>query len=357
MRCRIEICLSQMLPAAITACDGAMREMLHPGNVEALQTRLHQLKRVGLLVHIESLLTAFAAEAGMLADMAGMLRFCRDHLEIWLMPTVHSGNLFEVHDIAVHGNRLECSWLIPEALLQAQDRKVALPSRIQLHITMFNQGVNEWQSMAAATSVGGDIQLQNDVNDFNLSVLQDYVQKFCSCMKAIDPQLTSLVQDAVKQVEVELWKRIGRDITLLEMAADLISLLGGGHITVCKSGKDRTGMSITHHQSRWVYGKELGVGVCNTECEAAPEGGNKSLMPADISHIPVFEDCCQNLHAIPVDDRGAYALSCFFRGFGTRLENTLKNTGKRGFAFNALQRTCFPEVYQAPGERCAATES
>ena len=112
-------------------------------------------------------------------------------------------------------------------------------------------------------------------------------------MKAIDPQLTSLVQDAVKQVEVELWKRIGRDITLLEMAADLISLLGGGHITVCKSGKDRTGMSVTHHQSRWVYGKELGVGVCNTECEAAPEGGNKSLMPADISHIPVFEDCCQ----------------------------------------------------------------
>ena len=134
----------QMLAAAITACDGAMREMLHPGNVEALQTRLHQLKRVGLLVHIESLLTAFAAEVCMspmssaqlltyvggdacrhgwnapvlihLYELIGEHRpthvwpvitltqslvcsFCRDHLEIWLMPTVHSGNLFEVTSV------------------------------------------------------------------------------------------------------------------------------------------------------------------------------------------------------------------------------------------------------------------
>lgn len=61
--------------------------------------------------------------------------------------------------------------------------------------------------------------------------------------------------------------------------------------------------------------------------------------PGDISDIDVFDDL----------ERGqgkVFTLSCLMRGFGTRLENTVKNTGMRGFAFNLIQRKCFPDLYR-----------
>ena len=36
------------------------------------------------------------------------------------------------------------------------------------------------------------------------------------------------------------------------------------------------------------------------------------------------------------------------RSNGVRLENAFKNTGKRHYAFNALQRSLLPEEYRCP---------
>ena len=36
------------------------------------------------------------------------------------------------------------------------------------------------------------------------------------------------------------------------------------------------------------------------------------------------------------------------RSEGVRIENALKNTGRRVFAFNALQRSLLPEEYRCP---------
>ena len=38
------------------------------------------------------------------------------------------------------------------------------------------------------------------------------------------------------------------------------------------------------------------------------------------------------------------------RSHGVRIENALKNTGKRQFAFNKLQRSLLPEDYRCPDQ-------
>lgn len=333
IRWRLEICLSQMLSAVVTACDGALRELSYAGE---LGSRLSQMKHLGMVVHVESLLTAFSAEAGMLGDMAGVIHFANMYLEIWLLPVVHQGSMFEVTDISVSSNRLELQWKVPEALLRDVDEE--LPGRIRVHCVILNQGINEWQTVLK-NGMGGDMALQIEVNETNFQLLKGYTKKFMQF--STDKQLVSLVADLSDQLELQVHNHLHRDIKMLEVVADLVSLLGGGHITVCKSGKDRTGMSVTHHQSRWVYNQ-------THASDAAPAEDMNT--PGDISDIDVFDDL----------ERGqgkVFTLSCLMRGFGTRLENTVKNTGMRGFAFNLIQRKCFPDLYRAPGERCAAAES
>lgn len=342
IRYRLEICFSQMLPAVVTACDAAFRNLAHSGELAA---RVGVLRDVGMLVYTESLLTAFKAEAGMIADMAGLMQFCHEYLEIWMLPRVHAGHLFEVSSVSVKRNRLECDWLVPSALAQG----VSLPSKFRVFPVMLNQGLNEWQTVASMGSLGGDIELQNDVNDANFAVLQSYVDQFCDHYSRVDKFVVGAVEVAVANLLEEVRSKFSRNINMLEITSDLVWLLGGGQIVVCKSGKDRTGMSITHHQSRWVFHKNCPM-TADPAQHAEPE-------LADISSVSVFDDTTQSAASVPEGTESTFTLSCLMRGFGTRLENTVKNTGMRGFAFNGLQRGWFPELYRAPKLRCAASES
>ena len=83
----------------------------------------------------------------------------------------------------------------------------------------------------------------------------------------------------------------------------------------CKSGKDRTGMSVTMDQvsvlTRW--------------------------------------------HQLPAAD--AHRLLDEMRRDGCRMENTRKNVGKRGYAFNSLQRLLLPQNLRAPADTIANVQS
>ena len=93
---------------------------------------------------------------------------------------------------------------------------------------------------------------------------------------------------------------------ILVAAADLVRAAGGVRVTSCKSGKDRTGMSVTFEQVRLAR-----------------------------KHLDCGDDDV---------DRVLY----LSRLHGTRLENARKNTGRPVFAFNLFQVGMLPAVYRPP---------
>jgi hypothetical protein len=93
---------------------------------------------------------------------------------------------------------------------------------------------------------------------------------------------------------------------IIQLSSKLCRMLLAGRVTSCKSAKDRTGMSVTLEQGNLL---------------------------------------CDN-HGLP-QEYLARTVSTM-RSNGVRLENAFKNTGKRHYAFNALQRSLLPEEYKCP---------
>jgi len=103
-----------------------------------------------------------------------------------------------------------------------------------------------------------------------------------------------------------------KETRVLTLSSQAVRLLNGGRMISCKSGKDRTGMSVTADQvsvlARW--------------------------------------------HHLPAAD--AHRLLNEMRRDGCRMENTRKNVGKRGYAFNAFQRLLLPASLRAPSDTTVA---
>lgn len=97
-----------------------------------------------------------------------------------------------------------------------------------------------------------------------------------------------------------------KNYNLLINAEDITRRLRGGRLTSCKSAKDRTSMSCTLEQ-------------CEILCE-------KHLIPKPA--LPSLRDA--------------------MRSRGTRIENVLKNTKHRKYAFNYLQIKTLPRFYRPP---------
>jgi protein tyrosine/serine phosphatase len=95
-----------------------------------------------------------------------------------------------------------------------------------------------------------------------------------------------------------------KNVNILLESSDICRKLGAGRTTCCKSGKDRTAMSVTLESSRMLvdhFHVKHGVMLCNA-----------------------------------------------MRERGVRRINVLVNTGKNKFAFNALQIKCLPDCYKPP---------
>ena len=97
-----------------------------------------------------------------------------------------------------------------------------------------------------------------------------------------------------------------KDTRVLKLTAHAIRSAGGGRIVSCKSAKDRTSMSVTAEQ----------VALLRRRHEL-PETEAQPLLDA-------------------------------MRRDGVRMQNTFKNVGKAGYAFNALQRLLLPASLRAP---------
>lgn len=198
---------------------------------------------------------------------------------------------------------------------------------------LFSQGINEKQTLANNT--GSSVtRLQDVINENSLRSLRAYCDRYCNYQASLQSRyftgttapssrngattVAALFRDVPTRDEVtRILNKLEKLISLsrqtrkkrpeiLQLSSDLCRRVSAGRVTVCKSAKDRTGMSVTLEQGRILV---------------------------------------QN-HGLPETKKAG--IVAVMRSEGVRIENALKNTGRRVFAFNALQRSLMPEEYRCP---------
>ncbi|KAH8053792.1 phosphatidylinositol-3,4-bisphosphate 4-phosphatase [Aureococcus anophagefferens] len=221
---------------------------------------------------------------------------------------------------------------ILDVMVPARDPDARVP--LALVPVLFSQGINEMQSIAN-TGVSGDPAFQEDINRAALGRLEKHVEdvvlyfdgdfddgRSSGLDRRLDGTLEQLQDDLEDLKDLvarslhasrKHWQNIvGGEVVakkhwqILVAAADLVRAAGGVRVTSCKSGKDRTGMSVTFEQVRLAR-----------------------------KHLDCGDDDV---------DRVLY----LSRLHGTRLENARKNTGRPVFAFNLFQVGMLPAVYRPP---------
>lgn len=104
----------------------------------------------------------------------------------------------------------------------------------------------------------------------------------------------------------------GKNVDMLEVLERVCLQLNGARVTFCKSGKDRTGMSVTLFQSRHL-GTQYSLGTSE----------RRVLRDANV-----------------------------MRAHGVRLSIAEKNIGRRVYSFNMLQVQFLPVMYRPPAHVC-----
>lgn len=199
----------------------------------------------------------------------------------------------------------------------------------RVRCVLFTQGVNEKQSLVHAYK-SGSVRVQNAINRESLVELRRIYMMFRRLHEnevvsgdqrqparrrtssvGADPCITRFSMQALdalfKQIEHHVCStthQFKKNVALLMDASDFCRELGGARVTCCKSGKDRTAMSVTLEQARI---------------------------------------CCSELKATQ-----GTRLVAMMRLYGVRRRNVFMNTRSSKFAFNEMQRRLLPECYKPP---------
>nr|CCA23449.1 inositol3 putative [Albugo laibachii Nc14] len=307
---RVDVCFSQALTALVATFAKTVNTAIQSENIASGEVMLEQLSVLGYLFHVESLLSTHGREIGMLEDMAGAM-------------TRLENVVFQVYSIG----EAEAARVAKIQVLRDKERYVVqlgvmshgmrLPEKtIAVTPVLFTQGINEMQTIANNTE-RTKTELQDLININNLKPLRAYCGRYCSGSSDERRQWVEqefrLLEASVVDAASSLVKSKRPEI--LQRSADLCREMSGGRVTVCKSAKDRTAMSVTLEQVRILH----------------------------------------RHHGLP-----AYRMAAtvsVMRSHGVRVENAFKNTGKRQFAFNKLQRSLLPEEYRCPDQVSGANVS
>ncbi|KAH9125743.1 hypothetical protein LEN26_009523 [Aphanomyces euteiches] len=323
---RLDMCVPQALATLVTAFCSRIHFLLDK------PARFERMLHAGFIFHVESLLSTYGAELGMLEDMMvamdtlGRFRFLLvsdggdlpagasrsgDDGESWT-SSITSVDLYSNVEDALLGNRThehaksEDEDFVIRVVVRSRGR-VSFPRRclVAIHPILFNIGINEKQTLANM-SAAYPKKLQDHINDTAVTRLKPLVQSHCEHAPG-DDLAPRLLKELIQAVYVSNASR-KKHPEVLQLSSRLVRHLDGGRVTVCKSAKDRTGMSVTLEQGM----------ILNWH------------------------------HELPSSKMAEVVAT--MRTRGVRIENTLKNTGRRRFAFNALQRSMMPEQYRCPPE-------
>ena len=103
----------------------------------------------------------------------------------------------------------------------------------------------------------GETELQGELCDAGLIALEKYTTKYKQFLKTVELENKALI---IANLDMEFGKleraiksSKAKNLEILLMAQRISRSMKGARLTCCKSGKDRTGMSVSHWNRRRVW--------------------------------------------------------------------------------------------------------
>ena len=137
-----------------------------------------------------------------------------------------------------------------------------------------------------------------------------------------------------------------KNVLFLQRVAMLTRAMSGGRVTMCKSGKDRTSMSVTLEHGRQPHAHAHCTCTLHVHIARA-----HSIARAHCTCTRAHAQCIrgrllQDQHGM-AEAQVARAVQTMRRR-GVRRENVRLNTGRRLYAFNWVQQQALPDAYSPP---------
>ncbi|GLE03545.1 hypothetical protein PINS_up012447 [Pythium insidiosum] len=294
---------------------------------------LEQLARIGFLIGWESLISSHGKELRMLSDAWVAIK-CLETFSFQL----HSVNDAsgdeddESQQDVILEKREEIGYTIrvpiPARLFALLPPSLQGGQLISITTVLFTQGINEMQSLANMVGHSG-VSIQSKINSTSLQTIVDYYKRFTAAgLTLAESHVGSHPDEILRNLRasVETENSASKNTCILFHAADAVRSLNGGRITYCKSGKDRTAMSVTLEQARLLVQRKRHV--LQELLETTSSGSNS---PGDAGPLEEVKDAANTM-----------------REFGVRIEIAKKNVGRYKYSFNSLQRKLLPEIYRPP---------
>lgn len=273
----------ELTSAARAALSSGNRRTRHVGI-----RRLRAFQHVGFVIGLENLLSTFLAERGMIEDaMDAWAALRRFRIRLMQVP----GGIEGAPGIA--GRPGDCTiervrdWYVVDFVVPAWVWAV-LPDGLKagacISVTpvMFSQGINEMQRAANTVSSTSATSLQFDGNCESISALVRHcckLRRFKSEIGLKEQELL-VIEAAVRALAVTCTPSRSAAIhtEILTTSSDLVARLGGGRVTCCKSAKDRTSMSVTLEQARFLRAAH---GFCSPTHHTGAAGASGGAGGAD----------------------------------------------------------------------------
>ncbi|KAG5188437.1 hypothetical protein JKP88DRAFT_253471 [Tribonema minus] len=269
----------------------------------------------GYLISFEGLLSVQGKEHGMVEDTVAAMSILQTYA-VHVKASDQPSGLEVTLDTEAHVLTAQVGAKImarlPEAIRAALSSAAGC-YRAPIVPVFFTQGIDIAQSMSNQTSAKTRGSFQADINASSFHKLNQYCTKFYSEADTANPAdprpLVTHMHLLRLEAAVMAQQHNQKNTAVLLESERAVQLLGGGRVTFCKSGKDRTAMSVTLEESFMLLDKHLdGVG-----------GEARALRVANV-----------------------------LRAHGTRIAVAEKNIGSPLYSFNAIQRQFIPELYRAP---------
>jgi hypothetical protein len=306
------ICLTQLISIAVNSFMVKL-ELVARGFIDAYFAERWIEHSFPLI--FESLLSVSGKEKSMLEDAAAVI----DVLQKYYFRVLVDDKLSASDPIRVSGREIklyvpvELAASLPKSYQEAMGlgaegvNSGAPGAVVRIMTALFTLGIDIRQAMAttweSADDKNGNMEVQNAINKKGFQVLNEFCYKVKPVAKHLGdfhPLMTDF-QEAMKTLSK-------MNVAILYELEKVSVALGGGRVTFCKSGKDRTGMAVTLHQSR------------------------------ELSDIYGFENSNERI----IRDAN------LMRVYGTRLMVAEKNIGRAVFAINRLQIQFMPLLYRPP---------